>query len=125
MTEIRATDPNTGAQKGQKPEQLGALDAMALMEVARVAGFGAEKYEAFNYLKGYPYSWSYNALQRHLHEFWMGRDYDEESGLLHLAHAAWHCLALISFTMRELGTDDRYRIDRAKLIAGRLDGGPA
>ena len=105
--ETRYTDPTTGGQKGQKIAQLGALEPKALMEVAKVAGFGATKYDRYNFLKGYPWSLSYDAMQRHLHAFWAGEDQDPESGLYHLAHAGWHCLALLAFKLRGLGTDDR------------------
>jgi hypothetical protein len=105
--EIRVTDPVTGGQKGQKNCQMGGLPPDALQEVGRVSGFGATKYARYNYLKGYNWSLSYDALQRHLHAFWQGEDFDEESALLHLAHAAWHCLALIAFTLHGLGKDDR------------------
>ena len=97
----------TGGEKGVKPSTLGYLDPVALNEIALVAGFGAKMYAAFNYLKGYEWSKSYNALQRHLMAFWGGEDYDDESYKMHLAHAAWHCMALISFHARKLGTDDR------------------
>jgi hypothetical protein len=107
--EVRITDPKTGGQKGQKSEQLGALDPAALMEVAKVAGFGATKYERMNYMKGFNWSLAYDALQRHLHEFWDGNEIDPESGLPHAAHAAWQCLCLLSFSRRGLGTDDRYK----------------
>ena len=106
--EVRVTS-GTGGQKGRKLAELGAYDALPIMELAKVAGFGATKYSAYNYLKGYPYSWSYSALQRHLHAFWSGEDNDGESGLSHLAHAMWHCGALLSFRLRGLGTDDRYK----------------
>lgn len=107
--EVRYTDPGTGGQKGKKLAQLGAVDPNALMEVAKVAGFGAEKYDRYNFLKGYPWSLSYDAMQRHLHAYWSGQVRDPESGLPHLAHAAWHCLALLAFQVRGLGTDDRPR----------------
>ena len=103
------TDPKTGGMKGQKLPQYGAIESMALMEVAKVAGFGAKKYDRYNYLKGFKWSLSYDALQRHLHLFWSGQDKDEESGLYHLAHACWHCLALISYSLYGLGTDDRWK----------------
>ena len=104
--EVRVTS-ETGGQKGRKPAELATVDPLALWEVARVSGFGANKYEAFNYLKGFDWSLSYSAMQRHLMQFWSGQDRDEESGELHIAHAAWHALALISFYVREVGTDDR------------------
>ena len=106
--ELRVTDPVTGGQKGQKQAQLGGLDPMALWEVARIAGYGAEKYERYNFVKGYSWSLSYDAMQRHLMQFWNGQDYDEESGLPHAAHAAWHALTLLTFMLREKGTDDRF-----------------
>lgn len=109
--ETRMTDPLSGGQKGVKATQLGALDPAALIELARVAGYGAAKYEAFNYLKGYDWSFSFNAAQRHALLFWAGEDVDQESGRLHVAMAAWHFLALVSFMLRGIGTDSRFRQD--------------
>ncbi len=98
----------TGGQKDKKLAQLGALDPLALLALAEIAGAGAEKYDRYNFLKGYDWSLSYDACQRHLNLFWAGDDLDEESGQPHLAHAAWHCLAMLSFHLRELGDDDRF-----------------
>lgn len=106
-SEVRITDPNTGGQKGQKQAQLGAIDPLSLLRVAEVAGFGAAKYERMNFVRGYRWSLSYDALQRHMLAFWSGEDTDPESGLPHLAHAAWHALALLTFLERKRGTDDR------------------
>lgn len=105
--EVRVIDPETGGAKNRKNIELGFVDPIALMELGKVASMGSRKYEPFNYLKGFAWSLSYNALQRHLMQFWSGEDTDEESGLSHLSHAAFHCLALLSFVQRELGTDDR------------------
>ena len=106
--EVRITDPNTGGQKGQKDCQLGAVDPLALWEIGNISGFGNVKYERYNFSKGYKWSLSYDALQRHLMLFWSGEDRDNESGLYHIAHAAWHCLTLLTFSLRGLGTDDRF-----------------
>ena len=103
------TDLETGGQKGVKLAQLGALDPLAVTRLAEAAGYGAEKYDTHNFLRGYPYSWSFNAMIRHALAFWNGEDNDPESGLPHMAHVAWHALCLISFTTRGLGTDDRYK----------------
>jgi hypothetical protein len=105
--ETRIVDPETGGAKGQKLAQMGALDPLALLEVAKVAGMGAIKYERYNFLKGFRWSLAYDADQRHLNLFWAGEDLDAESGLPHVAHAAWQCLCLLSFLLRDLGTDDR------------------
>lgn len=106
-SEVRVADPTTGGEKGQKDAVLGDIDPRALMEVAKVCGFGRKKYARLNYLRGYDWSSSYDALQRHLHLFWDREERDEESQFHHLAHAAWHCFALFSFALRGLGTDDR------------------
>jgi len=106
-TEVRVADAATGGEKGQKLPVLGDIDPKALMEVAKVCGFGRKKYARLNYLRGYDWSSSYDALQRHLHLFWNREELDEESGLHHLAHAAWHCFALFAFSTRKLGKDDR------------------
>jgi hypothetical protein len=110
--EVRVTSA-TGGQKGKKLAQLGSLDPQSLLTVAEVSGFGAQKYARYNYLKGYDWSLSFDALQRHLLAFWSGQDTDPESGLPHLGHAAWHALALLSFSSRGLGTDDRFKQEGA------------
>jgi len=97
----------TGGMKASKLSQLGFVDPKALYVLGEVAGMGAEKYDPYNYLKGYDWSLSYNAMQRHAMQFWGGEDADDESGLYHMAHAAWHCLAIVSFMLRKIGTDDR------------------
>jgi hypothetical protein len=115
--EERVVDPKTGGTKGRKTCEIGALDPLGIIELGKVAGFGTRKYDRGNFMRGYDWSLSYDALQRHLHCFWSGEDLDlnekgetdtNHSGLHHLAHAAWHCLTLLAFSMRKLGNDNRY-----------------
>lgn len=108
MSETRVTDPATGGMKGQKDCELGAIDPTALMELGNVAGYGGKKYARSNYLKGYKWSLNYDAMNRHMLAFWSGEELDPESGMPHMAHAAWHALALTSFAKHKLGTDDRW-----------------
>jgi hypothetical protein len=105
--ESAPTESSTGGRKNRRLAQLGALDPVALYALAEVAGHGAEKYDRYNYLKGYDWSLAFDALMRHALRFWAGEDQDPESGLHHMAHVAWHALALLSFSVRNLGTDDR------------------
>lgn len=106
--EVRITS-STGGEKNQKLAQLSAIDPLALTVLAEVAGFGAKKYSRLNYLRGFDWSLAYDAGQRHMHEFWNGVNFDPESGLPHTAHAAWQNLAMTSFLLRDIGTDDRFR----------------
>lgn len=104
--EVRVTSP-TGGEKGAKSARFGGGDPLAYMELARVYGMGEAKYSRYNYLKGYQWSLSVDALLRHLFAFLSGEERDPESGLLHTAHVAWHGLTLTSFQLRGIGEDDR------------------
>lgn len=108
--EVIVTDAKTGGKKGKKPLEVGAIDPRARAELGKVAAFGTQKYDRGNYLKGYDWSLSVDALHRHMLAFESGEDLDPESGLLHTAHAAWHALALCSFQLGKLGTDDRHKM---------------
>ncbi len=107
---FRATS-KTGGQKEIKDERMSLLPVEALRYVSRIYAFGEKKYAAHNWRKGYDWSWSYDALQRHLSSFWAREDNDPESGLLHLGHAAFHVLLLLTFQLTGTGKDDRYVAD--------------
>lgn len=111
MEKEMQTSP-TGGTKERKDCELGYVDPAALEALGRVAGMGARKYSPWNYMNGYNWSWSYNAMLRHMIAFWSGEDNDPESGLPHMAHAAWHALALTSFLLHSLGEDDRVALVR-------------
>lgn len=108
MTEVRTTSASGGA-KGVKPQEIAWIDPKSILEVAEVAEMGKSKYGDHNYRAGYEWSKCYNALHRHLAAFWGGEDRDPESGLPHVAHAAWHCLALLTFMREHPEYDDRYK----------------
>lgn len=113
-TETRVTAA-TGGEKCQKPQQVHQIPPDFLLGLGEVyATAQATKYPDVapgrpNWSKGYPWSLSYSALQRHLAAFWKGEYHDPDDGLPHLLHAAWHCATL--FTWHEEGIapecDDR------------------
>jgi len=105
--EIRMTDPDTGAQKGQKLERWDLLPWRQLAKVARHYGIGARKYEDRNWEKGYAWSLSFAALHRHLAAFWNLEDNDPETGSPHLAAVVFHALALMEFSETNDDKDDR------------------
>lgn len=112
--EVRVVDPQTGGAKGQKLARFDLIPAAALMHLAELYGKGAEKYEDRNWERGYRYGLSFGAMQRHLWAFWNGEYIDPESGLPHLAHAAWHCMTLMQFSEEHIGTDDRSRFAKER-----------
>jgi len=71
------------------------LPPCALRELVKIYTIGSIKYPERNWEKGIEWNRLFAAVQRHLWKFWDGIDHDDESGLLHVAHAAWGCLALI------------------------------
>lgn len=112
MSEEVRTTSRTGGQKGVKPERFSLLPKLALDAIARVYAFGEQKYAAHNWRRRYEWSKSYDSIIRHVTAFWEGETYDPESGLPHLAHAAFHIFALLTWC-EEQGEggefDDRYR----------------
>ena len=104
--EVRVTDPETGGQKGKKLAQFYLIPAEFLWALAEHYGKGATKYEPRNWQRGYAWSLSYDALQRHIHQWVMGESIDEETGSHHLVAAAWHCICLFMFERWGRGTDD-------------------
>ena len=105
--EVRTVDPDTGGEKGAKLARFDLIPVGPLWALAEVYGYGCKKYSDRNWEKGYKWSLSYAALQRHLSMFWDGHELDAESGLPHLAHAAWHCMALMEWGETHPEKDDR------------------
>lgn len=115
--EVIITDPNTGGAKGSKLARHDLVPPLPLHLLAEHYGRGEQKYPSDengpNWYKGYKWSLSYAAMQRHLNAFWRGEDVDEETGSLHLTAAAWHCFSLIQFFHDHPELDDRaYSDDR-------------
>lgn len=85
----------------------------ALLEIAKILAFGAEKYGENNWRKDIDntsYSRTYASIQRHLLAWFAGQDLDPESGESHISHAATQILILImqiKYGIEE--TDDRWK----------------
>ena len=100
-------DPDTGGRKGKKLARFSLIPVEPLWELAEHYGKGALKYDARNYELGYNWSLSYDAVMRHLNQFWNGEDIDPETNTKHVIAAAWHCLALALFMKIHPEKDDR------------------
>ena len=107
-SEVRTTS-STGGEKGVKPERYSLIPVPALDIMARLYGFGAEKYAAHNWRKGYEWSKSFDSLFRHATAALNGEDIDPETGLPHLAGAAFHCFTLMVFMQEHPEFDDRWK----------------
>jgi hypothetical protein len=85
------------------------LSTEAMNQTAAVLQFGAEKYAAHNWRKGFTWSRPLAAAMRHITAFNAGEDKDPESGLSHLAHAACCIMFLLEFEKTHRELDDRYK----------------
>ena len=85
------------------------LPTVALEGVASVLGYGAKKYDTWNWAKGMAYGRLIGAALRHLFAFARGEDNDKETGLSHLDHAACCILFLSTYVKTKRGTDDRFK----------------
>lgn len=103
---------DTGGAKGQKLSRFDLIPPEALKEVAICYGIGAkDKYEDWNWAKGYPYSLSIAALERHFNDWKSGESLDDD-GFHHLAAVVFHALTLIDREKHAPEFDDRRDINR-------------
>lgn len=94
--------------KGKRRFDLIPPDAMAL--VADIFTIGAEKYAERNWEKGMPWAEVAASLERHFTAWKAGEDRDAETGQLHMAHVVWNALALLTYQLRNIGTDNRVKV---------------
>jgi hypothetical protein len=107
---MRIQSGGTGVKHDQEKPQLGLLPIEAIEAVGRVMTFGAKKYDADNWRKGFLYRRVLGAALRHIFAFIRGEDCDTESGESHLAHAACCVLFTLTFVLEGKNSlDDRYK----------------
>ena len=91
------------------------LPVDSLREVVKVYTKGAEKYSDRNWEKGMSWSRCMGPLMRHLEAFREGKVWDDgvdpvtgqpNTGCHHMAMVAWNALALCSYQLRNIGTND-------------------
>lgn len=97
----------TGGEKGVKPARFDLIPPGFLWALAEHFGVGARKYDDNNWQRGYEWSKSYGALQRHLFAWIAGEDIDAETGSNHLIAVAWHACCLHWFSANRPEFDDR------------------
>lgn len=86
----------------------------ALNQIAKVYTYGTIKYDDDNWWKGLRWKKDvFGCILRHVWKWFRGEKCDDESGLHHLAHAAWNCMALMEYERNGIGIDDRvpYTLD--------------
>lgn len=83
------------------------LEPYAMEQLVKIFTFGSKKYADHNWMKGMKWSKMLASLKRHIAAFEKGEDFDQESNLPHMAHAAWNAMGLISYMKYHPEYDDR------------------
>lgn len=102
---------SSGGRKAGNDVRLSLLPTEELLEVAQLYGKGAKKYSSDNWRMGYDWSLSFDALNRHLHAWWGGEEFDNGeggTGQEHLDCVIFHALALKWFRKHRPEFDDRW-----------------
>ena len=109
-------DPHRPGVKSDQGKTLMALVlgdfARALWAIGEVGTFGAKKYTESGWIHVDNGERRYrDAMMRHLMTHLRGEELDSESGLPHLAHAAWCCLAVLDLRIRKQEENGTQRTD--------------
>jgi hypothetical protein len=98
----------TGTKNDQGKLRYDLLAPDALRGLVDVLTFGAKKYADRNWEGGIKFGRVFAAAMRHLWAWWRGEEFDPETGLSHLDHAACCIHFLSAYTKRGMGgLDDR------------------
>jgi hypothetical protein len=112
MAQAQQLIPGGAHRANQDKLQWELLPVGPLEEITKVFQFGLKKYNRDNWRKGFPWTSVFGSTMRHLMAWASGEDRDEESGLLHLAHAAVNILFIIEYQLTNTGIDDRYKVTK-------------
>jgi len=105
--EESALGKEDGAKFDDGKERFDLLPIYPLWEIVRVYTYGTQKYDDDNWRRGMKWGKLIAAALRHFFKWMMGEKYDDESGLHHLAHCAWQCMALMEYERIGAGEDTR------------------
>jgi hypothetical protein len=97
----------TKHDKAKAPVELVPVELIC--GAASAFGYGVKKYGRFNYREGIEHTRLAAAVMRHILAYLDGENYDSESGLLHLSHAAASLGMLMWHDNNRPDLDDRWR----------------
>jgi len=98
----------TAARFGAKKIRHDLMPPWSIDQIAQVYTYGTIKYDDDNWWKGLMWKKDvFGCILRHVWKWFRGEVNDDESGLHHLAHAAWNCIALMEYERNGIGIDDR------------------
>jgi len=106
---VDKTHKDYGTKYDEGKPMIGLIAAEAIWKEAEVMTFGGKKYGLFNWAKGISVLRLLSAAMRHILQFLMGQDNDDETSISHLAHARC-CLAMAMWMVEHKPEfDDRFK----------------
>lgn len=105
--DVNSDAKGSGARYNAGKPDYSLIPLYTLTDEARVWEYGRQKYAAWNWAKGMPWSIPYACAMRHFAAWQRGEDLDPESGLPHLAHIACNVRMLTLYATNYTEGDDR------------------
>jgi hypothetical protein len=105
--DVNSDAKGSGARFNDGKPDWSLLPMWTLEDELRVWMYGREKYAAWNWAKGMPWSVPFACLMRHMAAWQAGEECDKESGLPHLAHAMCNLRMLTLYAQNYREGDDR------------------
>lgn len=105
---LDSSERGSGARRNKGKISLSLVPLHLLAGCARVLMSGIVKYNAWNWSKGMKWSACFDCTLRHLFKWWyLGEDYDEETGEHHLDHVFCNLFFLRHYVDNYKEGDDR------------------
>jgi hypothetical protein len=98
-----------GKKNDQGKIRMELIPPELMIAVGDILTSGAIKYDDRNWEHGMDWSRVYGAMLRHQNAWWGGEDTDPETGRSHLWHVACCVTFLLTYEMRGVGRDDRWK----------------
>lgn len=105
--DVNSQAKGSGARYNDGKPDYSLIPLATLEDEARVWMYGKNKYAAWNWAKGMPWSVPLACALRHIAAWQRGEDIDPESGLPHLAHVMCNIRMLTLYTKTYPEGDDR------------------
>ena len=96
-----------GLRYNEGKNRVDLVPSFAIEQMARVFTAGAKKYEPNNWRRGMKWSVPLSSCYRHILAYEKGEDFDKETGILHLAHAATNLAFILEYYNTYPEGDDR------------------
>ena len=79
----------------------------AMFAPADLCAAAARRYPEHEWERGNAWTSMFGCLMRHAWKWMRGEECDDETGWHHITRVAWNTLALIAYSKRKAGADDR------------------